>query len=213
MNALRFLMWSILSSLWATPILAQEVSSNPVPAAEGIRSNLAVGVGYSNLSMNLGGNPTVNLSGVDTNALIGFLPRWGATFDASYVRAGRDPASGHSSYVLSLLTGPVFVPAQTERTRLLVRALIGMSLVDSSVPVMNQLYYRGWQSRFSWAIGTGVERHMSGPFAVRLNVDYQRTKFVNSAVEVSAQNGIRVSAGLVFRFNAGGETGRANRLP
>src|ERR1700752_3119908 len=151
MNALRFLMWSMLSSLWATPILAQEVSSNPVPAAEGIRSNLAVGVGYSNLSMNLGGNPTVNLSGVDTNALIGFLPRWGATFDASYVRAGRDPASGHSSYVLSLLTGPVFVPAQTERTRLLVRALIGMSLVDSSVPVMNQLYYRGWQSRFSWA--------------------------------------------------------------
>jgi hypothetical protein len=163
--------------------------------------------------MNLGGNPTVNLNGVNTNALIGFLPRWGANFDASYVRAGRDPASGHSSYVLSLLTGPVFVPAQNDKTRLLVRALVGLSLVDSSVPVTNQLYYRGWQSRFSWAIGTGVERHVSGPFAVRLNVDYLRTKFVNSTVEVHPQNGIRMSASLVFRFNAGSEVRHTNRVP
>jgi opacity protein-like surface antigen len=196
---------SILSSLWAAQLMAQDVRSEPVPAAKGIRSNLAVGVGYSYLNMSRSGNPAVNLHGVDTNAVLDFVPRWGATLDASYVRAGRDPGSGHSSYVLSVLAGPVFVPAQNDNTRFLIRPLVGVSLVDSSVQV-DQLYYRGWQSRFSWAIGTGIEHNLSRPFAIRFTVDYLRTKFMSSAGTVQPQNGIRVSANLVFRFARGRET-------
>ena len=195
----------ILWSLWATLLLAQDVRSEPVPAAQGTRSNFSVGVGYSYVNMNLSGNPTVNLNGVDTNAVIDFRPRWGATLDASYVRAGRDPGSGHSSYVLSVLAGPVFAPAQNDNTRFLVRALAGASLVDGSVRV-NELYYRGWQSRFSWAVGTGIEHSLSTSFAVRFNVDYLRTKFMSSAAVVQAQNNIRVSADLVFRFSGSRET-------
>jgi opacity protein-like surface antigen len=203
MSASRFLIGlAIFSSLWAAPLLAQDLRGDAVPAAEGSTNNFAVGFSYAN--MNLSGQPTVNLKGVDSSAVINFLPRWGATLDASYARAGRDPGSGHSSYLLNVLTGPVFAAAQNENTRLLVRALAGVGLVDSSVRV-NQLYYRGWQSRFSWAIGTGVERNLSTPFAVRFNVDYLRTKFVGSAGILQPQNGIRVTASLVLRFAAARE--------
>ena len=154
--------------------------------------------------MNLAGNPTANLNGVETSATIDFDPRWGAILDSSYVRAGRDPGSGHGSYVLSFLAGPVFVPAQTRNTRLLVRDLFGVSLVDSSVRINQQdLYYRGWQSRFSWAVGTGIERSLSTmPFGVRLNIDYLQTRFMGPTATIQAQHGIRASASLVFRFGA-----------
>jgi len=199
MSALRFFIGlSILPSLLATPLLAQADLNGPVPVAEGTPVDLAIG--YSYVNTNLSGRPSVNLNGAEASALIDFHPRWGAIVDSSYVRAGRDPGSGHSSYVLSVLSGPVFVPARNDNTRLLVRALFGVSLVDSSVRV-NQLYYRGWQSRFSWAIGTGVERKLSR-FAVRFNVDYLRTSFVSSAAVVQPQNGIRLSASLVFRVGA-----------
>lgn len=198
MSALRILIrFFFLWSLLAAPLLAQGDRSDPAPAVKGTPWDFAVG--YAFVDMNLSGKPAVNLSGVEASALINFRPRWGAIFDSSYVRAGRDPGSGHSSYVLSALAGPVFVPAQNERTRLLVRALAGVSLVDSSVQV-NQLYFRGWLSRFSWAIGTGVERKLSPPFAVRFNVDYLRTKFMGPAAVVQPQNGIRVSTSLVFGF-------------
>src|SRR5215475_11142233 len=104
MSALRFLVGlSIFSSLWASPLLAQGNGNGPVPVAEGTPGSFAVG--YSYLNMNLGGKPTANLNGVHASATIDFFPRWGAALDSSYVRAGRDPGSGHSSYVLSFLTG------------------------------------------------------------------------------------------------------------
>ncbi len=143
----------------------------------------------------------VNMQGVDLGAAVDFTPRWGATLDSTYVRAGRDPRSGHGSYALTSLAGPVFVLAQKENTQVFVRALAGVSLVDGSVP-FGQLYYRGWLTRFSWAVGTGIEHNISGPFAVRVNVDYLRTKFVSSSLTVQPQNNIRVTGSLVFRFTA-----------
>ena len=200
MSALRFWIRLLtLSSLLATPLLAQKDPGGPVPPAD--FSPCDVALGYSYVNTNVSGNPSVNLNGLGSSATIEFLPRWGATLDSSYVRAGRDPASGHSSYVLSVLAGPVFTVTQKENTRLLVRALAGLSLVDGSVGV-NQLYYRGWQSRFSWAIGTGIERNLSRPFAFRFNIDYLRTEFESSAAVVHPQNCIRLSASLVFRFAA-----------
>ena len=214
MSALGFLVrLSIISSLWASPLLAQGNGNGPVPVAEGTPGSFAVG--YSYLNMNLGGEPTANLHGVATSATINFFPRWGAALDTSFVRAGRDPGSGHSSYVLSALAGPVFVARQNNNTRVLVRALAGVSLVDSSVRV-NDLYYRGWLSRFSWAVGAGIERTLPPirarfPFAVRFNVDYQRTRFMGSSGVVQPQNGIRLSASFVYRFGARETQARSTR--
>ena len=208
----------MVSSLWATPLLAQGDGGGPVPVAEGTPGSFAVG--YSYLNMNLGGQPTANLSGIGTSTMIDFFPRWSAGLDASFVRAGRDPGSGHSSYVLSVLAGPVFIAKQNYRTntRLLVRALGGVSLVDSSVQV-NQLYYRGWLSRFSWAVGTGIERQVAPsafrlpPFVFRIDFDYLRTRFMGSSAVVQPQNGIRLSASFVFRFGARETAARTTRKP
>jgi opacity protein-like surface antigen len=203
LGALRFSTGlSIMLLLCASPLLGQAVFHGAAPAARA--SDFDVSVGYSYAALNFSGKPTVDMQGVDLGASTDFTPRWGATFDSSYVRAGRDPRTGHGSYVLNFLAGPVFVPAQNENTRVLVRALAGVSLVDGSVadglvPV-GELYYRGWLTRFSWAVGTGIEHNISGPFAVRVNVDYLRTKFVSSSLTVQPQNNIRVTGSLVFRF-------------
>jgi len=205
MSALRFArrLVALPLLLWASPLLAQSgFHSGPMPPAKGPKFDVAVG--YSHV-MNVSGEPTVNMNGADANATINFNPHWGATVDSSYVLAGRDPESGHSSYVLSVLAGPVFVPIQNNNTRLLVRALAGVSLVDGSVPV-DQLFYRGWLLRFSWAVGTGVEHDISGPFAARFNVDYLRTKFMSTTLTVQPQNNIRYTGSLVFRFGARRET-------
>jgi opacity protein-like surface antigen len=200
LSALRFsARLSIVSLLCVSPLLGQAVSRGPSPAAKGPECD--VSVGYSYAGVNFSGKPTVNMQGVDLGAAIDFTPRWGASLDSSYVRAGRDPRSGHSSYLLNVLAGPVFVPAQNENTRVFVRALAGVGLVDGSVPV-EQLYYRGWLTRFTWAVGTGIEHNISGPLAVRVNVDYLRTKFASSNLAVQPQNNIRVTGSLVFRFAA-----------
>jgi opacity protein-like surface antigen len=196
--ALRFsTRLSIVLLLCASPLLGQAVFRGVAPAAKA--SDFDVSVGYSYAGVSFSGEPTVNMHGVDLGASTNFTPRWGATLDSSYVRAGRDPGSGHGSYVLDFLAGPAFVPAQNENTRVLVRALAGVSLLDGSVPV-GQLYYRGWLTRFSWAVGAGIEHNISGPFAVRVNVDYLRTKFVSSSLTVQPQDNIRVTGSLVFRF-------------
>jgi hypothetical protein len=205
MSALRFTRRSVaLLLLWASPLRAQsEFPSRPMPAAK--RPEFDAAVGYSHVILNLSGEPTVNLNGANASATIDFNKRWGATVDSSYVIAGREPDSGHGSYVLSALAGPVFVPVQNNNMRLLVRALAGVSLVDGSVPA-DQLFYRGWLLRFSWAVGTGVEHHISGPFAARFNIDYLRTKFMSTTLTVQPQNDIRFSGSLVFRFGVRHET-------
>jgi opacity protein-like surface antigen len=174
------------------------------PAVTG--PELDFSAGYSYAAVNFSGKPTVNMQGADLGAAVDFTPRWGASLDANYVRAGRDSRTGHSSDVFSVLVGPVFVPLQNENNRLLVRALAGVGTVDGSVPDAlvppGQLYYRGWLTRFTWAIGAGVEHNISGPFAVRVNVDYLRTKFVSSSLTVQPQNNIRVTGSLVYRFAA-----------
>jgi hypothetical protein len=209
LGALRFLsrlsiVSLLLSLLCATPLLGQAGLNGAAPAVTG--PELDVSVGYSYAAVDFSGKPKVNMQGADIGAAVDFTPRWGAALDANYVRAGRDSRTGHSSDVFSVLVGPVFVPAQNENTRVLVRALAGVGTVDGSVPDAlappGQLYYRGWLTRFSWAVGAGVEHNISGPFAVRVNVDYLRTRFVSSSLTVEPQNNIRVTGSLVYRFSA-----------
>ncbi len=189
---------AILSVVLATHLFAQDDRSGPAPAAEITPGDIAVG--YSYLNLDFSGKPAVHLNGVEASGMLNLNPSWAATLDSSYVRAGRDLESGHTSSVLSAFAGPVFIAAHKRDMRFLVRALAGMSMVDGSVPV-NQVYYRGWQSRFSWAIGAGIERNLSSSYAVRFNVDYLRAHFLGSSGAVEPQNGIRLGANFVFRLS------------
>ena len=195
---------SIVSLLLASPLLGQTVFGGAKTAVKGPEYD--VSLGYSYAAVNFSGKPTVNMQGVDLGGEFDFTPRWGAAVDSTYLRAGRDLRTGHGNYLLGFLAGPVFVPFQNDNNRVLVRALAGVSLLDGSVPdglvPPGELYYRGWLTRFAWAVGAGVEHNISGPFALRVNVDYLRTRFVSSALTVQPQNNVRVSGSLVYRFSA-----------
>lgn len=190
-----FVTLSIFAVVLAAPMFAQNA---PAPAGESTPGDIAIGYSYMNLGFS--GKPAVHLNGVDASGTINVNQSWGATLDSSYVRAGRDPESGHSSSVLSTFVGPVFTAAQKRSMRFLIRPLVGMTLVDGSVPV-NQVFYRGWQSRFSWAIGAGVEYELSPSYGVRFNADYLRAHFVGSDAGIDPQNGIRFSTNFVFRLS------------
>ena len=161
-----------------------------------------VSVGYSYVAMQVPGAGTVNLNGVDSSGGVHFSRRWGAVADASYVRGSNVLVTGHDSYVLSALAGPVFYPCGRRGTWLSIRALGGAGLVDSAVP-SGQSYLHGWVARPSYAVGAGLEHSLPGPFAVRINGDYLRTAFVNSAEVVQLQNNLRVTASIVLRLRQG----------
>ncbi len=190
-----FVKLAIFAVVLAASLFAQ---SDPVPAGESTPGDIAIGYSYMNLGFS--GKPAVHLNGVDASATVNVNPSWGATLDSSYVRAGRDIESGHSSSVLSVFAGPVFTAAQKRNIRFLIRPLVGMTLVDGSVPV-NQVFYRGWQARFSWAVGGGIEYELSPSYAVRFNADYLRAHFVDSNAAIGPQNGIRFSTNFVFRLS------------
>lgn len=186
---------TLFAVVLAAPLFAQ---NGPAPAGEITPGDIAVG--YTFLNLGFSGKPAVHLNGADVSGTINLNPSWGVTLDSSYVRAGRDIKSGHSSSVLSAFAGPVFTAARKRNFRFLVRPLVGMTLVDGSVPV-NDVFFRGWESRFSWAIGGGVEYDLSPSYAVRFNADYLRAHFVSSNAAVEPQNGIRFSTNFVFRLS------------
>ncbi len=194
----RLINFCVLLVVLAAPLFAQDDQTGPAPAGEITPGDIAVG--YSYLNLGFSGKPAVHLNGIEASGMINLNPSWAATLDSSYVRAGRDPESGHSSSVLSAFAGPVFIVARKRDMRFLARGLAGMTLVDGSVPV-NQVYFRGWESRFSWAFGAGVERNLSPSYAVRFNVDYLRTHFMGTSGTVQPQNGIRLGANFVFRIS------------
>jgi opacity protein-like surface antigen len=186
---------SIFAVVFVAPSLGQNA---PVPAGESTPGDIAIGYSYFNLGFS--GKPAVHLNGIAASGTINLNPSWGATLDSIYVRAGRDPESGHSSSVLSAFAGPVFTVARKHNLRFLIRPLVGMTLVDGSVPV-NDVFFRGWESRLSWAIGGGVEYDLSPSYAIRFNADYLRTHFIGSSAAVEPQNGIRFSTNFVFRLS------------
>jgi len=74
------------------------------------------------------------------------------------------------------LAGPVLVAPQSYKMRLFVGALADMSRDGGSFPV-GKGYSEGWESRFSWVLGTRRERDISASFAFGVNADYLQKRF------------------------------------
>lgn len=189
--------------LLVTPLLAQELTqqlrsgSTPVAASGPV---FEMSAGYTYLDLDTPSRQRIGLGGFDANAFADFSSRWGMMADSSYSRIGNVLGTGHSGNVLSFLTGPVFYPADRGNTRVFVHTLAGVSLVNSAVPVQGTYYLGGTVTRFSYAVGGGVERAIVGRVAIRFGADYLRTTFANSTAAMRFQNNLRIVTGLVFRF-------------
>jgi hypothetical protein len=189
----------VMLILVAIALGQSHLETAPVPAASG--PSFAVSAGYTYLAMPLPAAGRVDLNGVDAGGHVDFSPRWGATVDTGYFRASNVLGTGHNSYVLSALLGPVFYPIDHRNARVFLHVLAGAGLVDSAVPVSGTRYLGGWVARFSDAAGGGFEHLISGPFAFRVSADYLRTTFVDSTAVAHPQNNLRATVSLVFRMN------------
>src|SRR3954452_8449742 len=156
--------------------------------------------GYLFMSMTSASSSRLNLQGVDANGLVHFSPHWGAMVDFSFARAGNVPGTSYSQRVFSGLVGPVYYVMEHEKTNVFVNALFGAAWDDSAVPVSVATEFHGYETRFSYLFGAGVERRVTGSFSVRVSGGYQRTAFVDSKLSVIGQNNLRVSGALVYRF-------------
>jgi len=185
--------------LLVAPLVGQRfVTSAPPAAATG--PVFEASAGYTYLALDTPSRQRVGLSGVDANGFVDFNSRWGMMVDSSYARAGNVLGTGHSGNVLSFLIGPQFYPVDFGNTRIFVHTLAGVSLVNSAVPVQGTYYLGGTVTRFSYALGGGVEHTIAGPLAVRIGADYLRTTFADSTAAMQFQNNVRFITGFVFRF-------------
>ena len=194
-NVRRLLLCVLLIS---APLVAQTGTETKRPAA--IAPQFEASVGYVYDSVSSASVPRIGLHGVDADGLMRLAPRWAARIDLTFARAGNVAGTGYAEKHFSGMIGPVFYLMQREKTEVFVHALAGMAWVDSAVPISSTAYFKGYETRPSFAFGGAVERAISGPFAVRIGADYQRTTFVNSALALQGQNNLRVTTSLVYRF-------------
>src|SRR5215471_5101453 len=100
---------SLLLLALTAPVLAQSRMQAGVPSAASGPA-FDVSLGYTYLTMSTPGAASTNLSGLDANGRVDLNRFWGATVDSSYVRASDAFGSGHGSYIMTFLVGPVFHP-------------------------------------------------------------------------------------------------------
>jgi opacity protein-like surface antigen len=185
----------------AAPLVAQRfvTSAPPVAATSPV---FEASAGYTYLVLDTPSRQRVGLSGVAADGFVDFNSRWGMMVDSSYARTGNVLGTGHSGNVLSFLIGPVFYPVDYGNNRIFVHTLAGVSLVNSAIPVKGTYYLGGTVTRFSYALGGGVEHTVAGPLAIRVGADYLRTTFANSTAAMQFQNNLRIVTGIVFRFGS-----------
>jgi len=166
-----------------------------------------VSTGYTYAAVPIHGAGLVSLNGLDVSGSINWNARLGATLDTSFLRSSSVPGTTHQAYMLNTQVGPQFYPFERGKTRIFVRALGGAALIDGAAPGDATHVYHGWLVRPSIALGGGIERALSGPFAFRINGDYLRTLFYSANGTSVPQNNLRVTASLVFRMRKYSGTG------
>jgi len=189
---------SLAAIMLLAPVLAQNLRTAPPVAMRGPAYDVSSGYTYATTPVH--GAGAVSLNGLDVSGSVDWNARLGATLDTSFLRTSSVPGTTHQAYMLNTQVGPQFYPFERGKTRFFVRALGGAALIDGATPADKTHIYHGYLVRPSLAFGAGVERAIAGPFAIRMNGDYLRTLFYDSAGAVLPQNSFRLTASLVFRM-------------
>jgi len=162
--------------------------------------HLNIAVGYTSFMMPIPSASRVELNGVDLSGRMDLSPHWGAVVDSTYASAANVFGSQHNFSAFNSYIGPTFYPAEHGKTRTFIHALAGVSRIGGIVPKPDGGSVHGWAGRFSYGVGGGLERHLSGPFSLRLSSDYLRTAFYDDTNVVRPQNNLRLTAGFAVHL-------------
>ena len=129
--------------------------------------------------------------------------RFGATFEASYLRASNVFGTGQSNSVLTFLAGPVFYPYRRNSFVASVHVLGGAAKVAGVVVLTPSSggFLKGTVDDLAWAFGTGLEKWLTEYLAVRVDVDALHTSFYSSStIKVHGEYDLRATWGLIYYF-------------
>ena len=172
----------------------------PLPAA--LAPAIETRVGFSTLSRVSSPNNKILFKGINASITGQSSERFGATFEASYLRASNVFGTGKSNSVLTFLGGPVFYPYRRSGFVTSVHVLGGAARVAGVVVLKpsNGGYLKGTVGDLAWAFGTSLEKWFTESLAARVDVDALNTAFYNSLVKVHREYDLRATWGLIYYF-------------
>lgn len=182
------------------PFLAQA----PLPAA--LAPAIETRVGFTTLSRVAAPNNKILFKGINASVTGQSSDRFGATFEASYLRASNVFGTGRSNSVLTFLSGPVFYPYRRSGFVTSVHVLGGAARVSGVVVLTPSTggYLKGTVGNLAWAFGTSLEKWFTESLAARVDIDALNTAFYDSSVKVHREYDLRATWGLIYYFGRRG---------
>ncbi len=168
------------------------------------RPRLEVSAGYNRFSFDEPGGPQIGLDGWNVAADVN-LWRWlGIVADVTrnYNRqSSSDPfVNGTKTRIYTYLFGPRLYIVGHHRLTPFVDLFFGKATIYVTAPPVPPLpAMSARDSKFTYALGAGLDFTLTHRFALRGQADYVPTKFFGGRPN---QKNARVSAGIVFRFGS-----------
>lgn len=149
----------------------------PLPAA--LAPAIETRVGFSMLSRVSSPNNRILFKGINASVTGQSSDRFGATFEASYLRTSNVLGTGKSNSVLTILGGPVYYPYRGHGFVTSVHVLGGAAKVAGVVVLTpsNGGFLKGTVDDLAWAFGTSLEKWFTESLAARVDIDALHTSF------------------------------------
>lgn len=173
----------------------------PMPAA--LAPAIEAQVGFSALSRVSSPNSKILFKGINARVTGQSSDRFGATFEAGYLRASNVFGTGHSNSVRTFLGGPVFYPYRRGGFVTSVHVLGGAARVSGVVVLTPATggFLKGTVDDLAWAFGTSLEKWFTESLAARVDIDGLHTSFYDSStLKVHGEYDLRVTWGLIYYF-------------
>lgn len=166
----------------------------------GRAKSVDLSLGYSYINHTAGPSNRVGLNGLDANITFGLSSRFAIRCEVGYARAANVLGTPSHSGVLTYLAGPVFHPATNRNFDPYFQVLLGGARVNGPIPVNGGYLIGGWGTGFAWAVGGGIDYHVSDSIRLRTGLDYLRTVYFGPSVTIQGQNNVKATVAVVYVF-------------
>jgi Outer membrane protein beta-barrel domain len=143
---------------------------------------------------------SLGMNGILLSGNADFSRRFGIKVELGYSRAFDAFNTGHSADMLTYMGGPVFYPIRHRKFNVFGQILFGGARETGVNVTSNGGLLLGYDNRFAWSGGVGVEYRISPALSLRGQAEYLRTSFYNSNIVLQGQNNIRSSISLIYTF-------------